>query len=290
MSAPTDPDATDISRAFDRAADAVRSAGALVVAAGAGMGVDSGLPDFRGPEGFWRAYPMARELGLRFEELANPAWFAKDPTLAWGFYGHRHHLYRDTAPHRGFEILRRWGDEMPRGAFVFTSNIDGHFQRAGFDDSRVVECHGSLERLQCVDPCGPAVWRADEVDLAVEVDEATLRAAPPLPRCPHCGGLARPNVLMFGDWLWVGDETSAQESRFRRFLESASEGAVVVVELGAGTAVPTVRRLSEALQASLGATLVRINPREPEGPAGTVEIPRGALQALEEIDRRLAAI
>lgn len=287
MSSPEDSATED---PLDRAAAAISRACALIVAAGAGMGVDSGLPDFRGPEGFWRAYPMAKELGLRFEELANPAWFARDPTLAWGFYGHRHHLYRHTAPHRGFEILRRWAEEMPRGAFVFTSNIDGHFQRAGFDETAVVECHGSLERLQCADPCGPAVWRPDEVDFAVEVDETTLRAAPPLPRCPHCGGLARPNVLMFGDWLWVGDETSAQEARFRRFLETASEGAVVVVELGAGTAVPTVRRLSEALQASLGATLVRINPREPEGPPGTVEIAAGALEALEAIDRRLVSI
>ena len=47
----------------------------LLVTAGAGMGVDSGLPDFRGTEGFWRSYPPLAELGLRFEEVANPAWF-----------------------------------------------------------------------------------------------------------------------------------------------------------------------------------------------------------------------
>ncbi len=62
------------------------------------MGVDSGLPDFRGAEGFWRAYPVMAKLGLSFEEMANPAWFQTDPHLAWAFYGHRLNLYRRTQP------------------------------------------------------------------------------------------------------------------------------------------------------------------------------------------------
>ncbi len=94
------------------------------------MGVDSGLPDYRGPEGFWRAYPPYRALGLRFEELADPVHFADDPGLAWGFYGHRLTLYRSTVPHAGFGVLLRWARERP--TFVFTSNVDGQFQRAGF--------------------------------------------------------------------------------------------------------------------------------------------------------------
>ena len=115
---------------LSRAAALIRESDALLVSAGAGMGVDSGLPDFRGPEGFWRAYPPFRKLGLRFEELASPRWFSDDPPLAWGFYGHRMNLYRATAPHAGFGILRRLAEEKERGAFVFTSNVDGHFQRA----------------------------------------------------------------------------------------------------------------------------------------------------------------
>ncbi|WP_322049658.1 Sir2 family NAD-dependent protein deacetylase, partial [Paraburkholderia sp. J67] len=71
----------------------------LLVTAGAGMGVDSGLPDFRGDEGLWRAYPALRHHGFSFEEIANPAVFSSDPRLAWGFYGHRLKLYRATQPH-----------------------------------------------------------------------------------------------------------------------------------------------------------------------------------------------
>src|SRR5438094_9780929 len=97
-----------MSEELQRARRAIADAEAMLIAAGAGMGVDSGLPDFRGPEGFWRTYPAFRGLGLRFEEIANPSWFERDPALAWGFYGHRLNLYRRTQPHEGFAILRRW--------------------------------------------------------------------------------------------------------------------------------------------------------------------------------------
>ena len=117
---------------LDRAAEAIRSAKAILIGAGAGMGVDSGLPDFRGDHGFWKAYPPYARLGLRFTEMANPRWFRSDPEFAWGFYGHRMMLYRETQPHEGFSILHRWASRMPGGGFVFTSNVDGHFQRAGF--------------------------------------------------------------------------------------------------------------------------------------------------------------
>src|SRR4051794_34794966 len=131
---------------------AIERADALLIAAGAGMGVDSGLPDFRGPEGFWRAYPAFEKLGLRFEQIANPRWFADDPHLAWGFYGHRLNLYRAMPPHKGFETLLRWARRKGE-YFVFTSNVDGHFQRAGFPDQRIIECHGSIQHVQCAQPC-----------------------------------------------------------------------------------------------------------------------------------------
>src|SRR5215213_3373645 len=118
-----------------RAAEAVRSADAILITAGAGMGVDSGLPDFRGTQGYWRAYPPYQRLGLRFEQIASPAHFDEDPAVGWGFYGHRLNLYRATRPHQGFDILLRWATSRPAdmaACFVFTSNVDGHFQRAGF--------------------------------------------------------------------------------------------------------------------------------------------------------------
>jgi NAD-dependent SIR2 family protein deacetylase len=230
------------------------------VCAGAGMGVDSGLPDFRGPEGFWRAYPPYRPLGLRFEELADPVHFAADPGLAWGFYGHRLELYRRTTPHAGFGVLREWARRWPTR--VFTSNVDGQFQRAGFSAELVAECHGSIHVLQCIAHCGQRPWSADGV--AVTIDPVTMRAEPPLPSCPSCGDLARPSILMFGDGDWDPERTERQSRAHTTWLRElrARAARLTVLELGAGTAIPTVRREAERASAATGA-LVRINVREP---------------------------
>lgn len=266
-----------------RVREALEAADALLIGAGAGMGVDSGLPDFRGVEGFWEAYPPFARLGLRFEELANPRWFATDPALAWGFYGHRRNLYRATQPHEGFAILRRWAERMPRGHFVLTSNVDGHFQKAGFDPNRVVEVHGAIDWCQCLDPCGIGIYRAE--DEAVAIDPATFLAEGALPRCPSCGGLARPNVLMFGDGRWDDGRTAAQHVRFVRWLDQIGGARLLVIECGAGRAVPTIRLACESVAARLGGLLARINPREPEVPRGHVGLALGALEALHALDR-----
>ena len=165
------------------AAGIIAGAGALLISAGAGMGVDSGLPDFRGSQGFWNAYPPYKKLGLDFYDLANPDWFARDPELAWGFYGR----------------------------------------------------------------------------------------------------LARPNVLMFGDWDWRPQRGREQALRLRDWLETLAGKRLAVIECGAGTAVPSVRRLSEQLLSRPGTRLVRINPREAEVPEGQVGLSGSALAALEAI-------
>lgn len=281
-------DAT-LAAALDRAAAAIAGSEALLIAAGAGMGVDSGLPDFRGPEGFWNAYPPYRDLGLSFVDLARPRWFREDPALAWGFYGHRLQLYRATTPHEGFSRLRRWMEAKPLGGFVFTSNVDGHFQASGFASESVWEVHGTLQWMQCVCQCGAGLIPA--ADTTIEIDEATFRAKRPLPSCPDCGCLARPNVLMFGDGQWDERRSNEQEAVFLEWYVRVREKKLAIVELGAGGAVPTVRNFCERIGADSRGPLIRINLREPEVPAARdVPIPLGAAQALREIDERLAAI
>jgi NAD-dependent SIR2 family protein deacetylase len=273
--------------AIGRAAAAIAAADALVIAAGAGMGVDSGLPDFRGDEGFWREYPALRDAGLVFTDIASPAAFRADPVRAWGFYGHRLALYRSTMPHVGFELLRRWAGAVPRGAFVFTSNVDGQFQRGGFDPAQVFECHGSIHHLQCAAPCTLELWPAD--DLVPDVDASRCVWRGPLPACPRCGGLARPNVLMFGDAEWIESRSLEQQRRLARWLQGA--GRLVVVELGAGPAIPTVRHFGERLAMHRDASLVRINPRDSGTPRGIdgIQLALGARAALEAIDAALHA-
>jgi NAD-dependent SIR2 family protein deacetylase len=269
----------DLNEQLDRAVAAVRTSEALLIGAGAGMGVDSGLPDFRGPEGFWKAYPPFR--GRAFSEISNPQWFRADPSLAWGFFGHRLNLYRETRPHAGFDVLRRWAESMPLGGFVFTSNVDGHFQKAGFREDRIVECHGSIHYLQCADLCTRAIWPAG--DTKIEVDSMTIRADSSLPRCPRCQALARPNILMFYDFEWLRPRYDEQLESYRKWLARVRGRRVVAIELGAGTAIPTVRNECERR----GHILLRINPIESNTPQGSISIPLGALEALTKMDERL---
>lgn len=266
-----------MSQLYDTAAQAVREAEFLLFPAGAGMGVDSGLPDFRGTQGFWNAYPAFAKLGLNFQQLANPRWFSTDPALAWGFYGHRLNLYRETVPHAGFAVLKRWAEQKP--AHVFTSNVDGQFQKAGLGD--VYEIHGSILHLQCSLPCDRDIWSVG--DTAIEVDPDTMRASGDLPQCPHCGRLARPAILMFGDSYWVDDRSEKQRLALERFMRKHAGRKLTIIEMGAGTAVPSVRYMSESFQ-NHGAKLVRINVREGHGPDGTIGLEVGAREALETMD------
>jgi NAD-dependent SIR2 family protein deacetylase len=267
--------------ALTLAKNAIQNADALLITAGAGMGVDSGLPDFRGDAGFWKAYPSLGDKGIRFSQIANPKWFDTKPKTAWGFYGHRLNLYRETQPHRGFQLLLDAARQMNCGYFVVTSNVDGHFQKAGFAAERVVEIHGSINHLQCSVPCVETLWPA--TDLQMEVDLENFQANSPMPCCPKCGSTQRPNILMFGDSRWVEARSSDQERQFDHWLNSIQDKRLVIVECGAGTAIPSIRHISSQCAKKPGHTLIRINPRDHDVQAGEISIPTGALEGIEQL-------
>lgn len=281
MTSQADEHRVALAIAADAAAVLIDQADFLLIAAGAGMGVDSGLPDFRGQQGFWRAYPAIKRGGMDFSSIASPEAFRTQPLRAWGFYGHRLALYRRTVPHPAFAILRRWGEGKPTGYAVFTSNVDGQFQAAGFPESVIDECHGSIHRMQCTVPCSAALWSADAFMPATDDEQCILTG--PAPVCPHCGALARPNILMFGDVEWIPHASQAQHARLMRHLAAARRP--VVVEIGAGTAIPSVRRFSEAVARQPGGRLIRINRREAEVDAAhDIGMFAGGLDAIEAID------
>ena len=184
----------------------------------------------------------------------------------------------------GYWMLRDWARAMPAGYFVVTSNVDGHFEAAGFPSDRILEQHGSIHRYQCTLPCGDALWQDDPPDL--DIDLETLQARGTLPRCPECGALARPNVMMFGDVRWVARATKVQQQRYAKWLASVRGKRVVILECGAGKAIATIRSLSERLAAERSrVTLVRINPdatdadepvdADPDGGARGADADRG---------------
>jgi len=268
---------------FQRAANAIKEADALFITAGAGIGVDSGLPDFRGNSGFWQAYPPIAALGKSFREMANPEWFDTNPRIAWAFYGHRLNLYRETKPHHGFKMLLESAKHKQYGYFIFTSNVDGQFQKAGFNDAFIEECHGSIHHFQCLRPCCSEIWDASKIK--VEVDLEKFEALGELPCCHQCGSIARPNILMFNDWTWLSHRSVGQGDRLQLWMETMADlkAKVAIVEMGAGHDIPTVRLKSQRVFRSLNATFIRINPRDYEVPNGAIGLPFGAREGLERI-------
>ncbi|WP_340124235.1 SIR2 family NAD-dependent protein deacylase [Methylobacter svalbardensis] len=263
---------------IQQAATAIVAADTILITAGAGMGVDSGLPDFRGQQGFWKTHPQYAAANLTFIDLANPIWFEQDPARAWGFYGYRYQLYQQTHPHPGFALLKRWQDNAQQPGFVVTSNVDGQFQKAGFSEERIYECHGAIHYLQCTASCKNEIWTVPAFSFDIEPQQ--LLAVGDLPLCPYCGEPARPNVLMFGDHDWLSSRSDQQGQQFYAWKNTMMTKKVVTIELGAGSTIGGIRRMGE----HMSGTLIRINHREAEGPPGTISLAMGALEALQAID------
>ncbi|WP_341678735.1 Sir2 family NAD-dependent protein deacetylase [Niveibacterium sp. SC-1] len=262
---------------LESAAKLIREADGLFICAGAGMGVDSGLPDFRGAAGLWRDYPAFAQTGLSLERFATGAAFVERPRMAWGLMGHLIDLFRKAPPHAGYAILNEWAKAAPCGAFVFTSNVDDHFQRAGFPENRIVECHGSLFHLQCANHCGQPIWSGRTLEVPTSQGEAEWQG--PLPTCPACGGLARPNVLLFGDYGWNPDRTENQSTALTAWMRQIHRA--VVIEIGVGTAIPSVRVFASGLEHPL----IRINPEAtPALRPDDLRLQVGALEGLTAID------
>ncbi len=229
--------------------------------------------------------------------MSTPHWFESDPKFAWGFFGRRYNLYNNTQPHNGFKILRKWCENKEKGHFVFTSNVDGQFQKAGFSDDRVVECFGSMHYMQCCQPMAhEEIWPVPS-DTRFDVDEENLILQSQLPQGPPDidDRLARPNILMFGDWDWIDIRTKKQQSKFFSFQMSMMlKGGIpfAVIEVGAGLNTPAVRTMSEDLVSPHNkGTIIRINPRASKVPSGgNISLPIGALEALEMLDGELGKL
>lgn len=274
---------TPIEHSIQCATELISNADSLVITTGAGMGVDSGLPDFRGNEGFWKAYPALAKAQIGFTEIACPDTFESNPKLAWGFYGHRLNLYRNTKPHMGFRYLRAIANHLDGGAFIYTSNVDGHFQKSGFPLNNIVECHGSIHHLQCQRTCHQETW--ESTNFVPEVDEEHCALTSPFPTCPNCGRIARPNILMFGDAGWVNWRTEFQKARFYEWRETVHRP--IVIEIGAGNAIPTVRLFGQYQNAPL----IRINPTDAEvNRPSDIALKMGALAGITAIAAKLVAM
>ncbi|MDF1877814.1 hypothetical protein JHD47_08300 [Sulfurimonas sp. SAG-AH-194-L11] len=145
-----------------------------------------------------------------------------------------------------------------------TSNVDGQFQKAGFSDEKIWEVHGSIHHFQCLRNCKCKIYDAKNEKIKVDIQKFE---AVDKPLCPECGGMARPNILMFNDWGWNTKRSDNQEHKYSVWLAKIKKEKtkLTIIEIGAGTTIPTIRNIGERLSGNLPNTsLIRINLREPK--------------------------
>jgi NAD-dependent SIR2 family protein deacetylase len=157
---------------YRAAVQAIKDASFLLITAGAGMSADSGLATYKDIADV----PAYRDMKLDYADLCDPVWISRDPSIFFGFWGSCMRDYRATEPHEGYRLLRQLAESKdPSKLFVYTSNVDCAFARAGFDRKRIFEIHGNIETWQCSKPCCEEVFRAPS-ERGVHVDTSTMRA------------------------------------------------------------------------------------------------------------------
>ncbi len=168
----------------------IRRFRSIAVVTGAGVSAESGVPTFRGAGGLWRRY--------RAEDLATPEAFQRDPRLVWEWYDWRRQVVTGCRPNPAHEAIA-WLERQVPDFLLITQNVDGLHRKAG--SRRMVELHGSLWRVRCLDE-----------GLVCDLEAVPLPAIPP--RC-NCGALLRPDVVWFGEALPPAALRAAFESAER---------------------------------------------------------------------------
>jgi NAD-dependent deacetylase len=235
----------------------LRAAARVTVLTGAGVSAASNVPTFRGAGGLWRQF--------RSEDLATAAAFRSDAHLVWEWYDWRRQVIAGCRPNAAHDVLAAWSTRRP-GFTLVTQNVDGLHERAG--TRHVIRLHGSIWRLRCWDGCGahPRGW---------DDRRAPLPDLPP--RCPACGGLARPGVVWFGEALDPADWQAA----------ASAAHADVFFTIGTSAVVHPAASLTELARRG-GAFTIEINPEAtPASDAAHVALRAAAHEALPAIDAEL---
>ncbi len=206
----------------------IKSAKSVVFFTGAGISAESGIPTFRGKDGIWNK--------LKPEELASFDAFLKNPELVWEWYNHRKKIIHDSKPNAGHIAIAEAQNIFDR-VTVITQNIDNLHYRAG--SKTVYELHGNIERNYCI-KC--KTFYNEELDFSKGV-----------PVC-KCGGLIRPDVVWFGEYL--------PEDQFDASEEAARNCDIIFIVGTSAVVYPAASLIFTAKQNK--AYLVEVNIEETE--------------------------
>lgn len=211
---------------------ALTAARRVAVLSGAGMSADSGLPTYRGINGLYNDIEI--EQNLPIEEILHAYTLARNPALTWKYIAQIDKACRAAGPHDGHRVLASWDSRFE--LWVVTQNVDGFHRSAG--SSRVIELHGNLSRLYC------CACRAAFENLDFDLSELP-------PRCSHCDGLVRPDVVLFGELL--------PQTAIHQYERELARGFDVMIAIGTTAAFPYIAEpLREAT--ARGCMTVEINP------------------------------
>ena len=226
---------------------ALARAGNVVVLTGAGVSAESGIPTFRGKEGYWTV--GARE--YHPQELATYAGFEHMPWDVWAWYLYRRGVCRAAAPNAAHTAIVRWDTALASRFALVTQNVDGLHIRAGSPAARTFEIHGDIDQMRCAADCVPHRWPIPDGVAALAKGAPVTDAVRTLLVCPACGGMARPHVLWFDE--------SYDEPRFHLdTVRRVAAGATLLVV--AGTSAQTnLPWQVVTLAARAGATIVDVN-------------------------------
>jgi NAD-dependent deacetylase len=223
--------------------------GPIIVLTGAGVSAESGIPTFRGKEGYWTV--GARE--YHPQELATYEAFERMPWEVWAWYLYRLAVCRAAEPNAGHHALVRLGEAFGTRFSLVTQNVDGLHRRAAGrpPDLRLFAIHGDISLMRCARECVPTRWPIPDQIGALGKGEPVSAEARALLVCPRCQGLARPHVL------WFDESYDEERYHLNTVRELAIQAALVVV---AGTSAQTnlpwqVVTLGQAA----GATIVDVN-------------------------------
>jgi NAD-dependent deacetylase len=233
---------TDSTRTLDACLDiALCHSGPWIVLTGAGISAESGVPTFRGKDGYWRVGSK----NYHAQELATRAAFERMPEQVWEWYLERRRICRAALPNAAHSSLAALGSELGARLLLITQNVDGLHRRAGSPEHTTYEIHGNLDYMRCARSC-PGVRPVPELDAA---SGASISAAL---ACSRCGAPCRPHVLWFDEFY---DE---EHYRFDSSLRAAASAALLVVIGTTGTTNLPLQICEQALRR--GTPLVVIDP------------------------------
>ena len=219
----------------------------ITVLTGAGISAESGIPTFRGPEGYWTI--GAKE--YHPQEMATHAMFVKKPYEVWAWYLYRLGVCRKAQPNGGHRAVVALEQLFQDRFTLITQNVDGLHLQAGNSAARTYQIHGNIHYMRCADECTDKLYPLPETVEGKAKGETVTEADKQLLCCPQCGHMTRPHVL------WFDESYNEPQYRFYSSLDAAQRtGLLLVVGTAGATNLPNQ---VAAVVAQRGGTIIDVN-------------------------------